>query len=156
MYTVEEHLDDLTRHIGLVREACLLLGTRLINRGETDFGRQLIARGHVHDASKFHGIEWQYLHVGPDVPAEMLKLAVHQHVHTNSHHPESWGGIQNMPRIDIAEMVCDTYARGQEMGTNIREWYVKTAVQKYNIDLEGKQWKQINDFLDIVVRSSFK
>jgi hypothetical protein len=38
MLTVEEHLDNLVRHIELVREAGLLLGKRLMRRGDEDFG----------------------------------------------------------------------------------------------------------------------
>jgi len=156
IYTTEQHIDDLLRHLGLVREACCLLGGRLMDRGETDFGRLLIARGHIHDASKFHGIEWDYLHVGDSVNEGMLKLAIKQHTTTNSHHPEYHGGIHNMPKLDIAEMVCDCYARGQEHGTNIREWFTKSAVQKYNIDLESKQWTSIQQYLDLLLQTGFK
>jgi len=67
MYTFEEHLDNLIRHIELVREACILMGKRLIAQGRKDHGRLLIMRGHMHDVSKFTGIEFDYLHVGPDV-----------------------------------------------------------------------------------------
>src|SRR5712671_1729606 len=70
MLTVEEHLDNLVRHIELVREAGLLLGKRLMRQGEEEFGRLLIARVFVHDASKFYGVEWKYLHVGKDVPPD--------------------------------------------------------------------------------------
>ena len=55
----EAHLDALIRHIGLVRDACVLLGKRLIAQGRPHFGRLLIARGFVHDVSKFQGdIDW--------------------------------------------------------------------------------------------------
>lgn len=156
MFDVEKHVEDLTGHIGMVRDACLKLGGRLIDQGRTDFGRLLIARGHTHDASKFYGIEWDFLHVGPDVDRDMLMLAVKQHTSTNSHHPEFHGGVANMPELDVAEMVCDCYARSQERGTAIRDWFTKEAVQKYNIDLEGRQWKWIQNFLDLLLISSFK
>ena len=71
----QEHLDNLVRHIGLVRDACLLLGRRLMADGQPTFGRILIARGFKHDASKFEGVELEYLHAGPDVPAAELALA---------------------------------------------------------------------------------
>ncbi len=156
MFDIERHLEDLTGHIGMVRDAGLKLGGRLIDQGRTDFGRLLIARCHTHDASKFYGVEWDYLHVGPDVDKTMLLLAIKQHTSTNSHHPEFHGGVANMPELDVAEMVCDCYARSQERGTAIREWFTKEAVQKYNIDLEGRQWKWINNFLDLLLLSSFK
>src|SRR5262245_7755713 len=96
MLTPEEHLDNLVRHIDLVRGACLLLGKRLMAQGRQEFGRLLIARGFEHDVSKFYGIEWDYLHIGKDVPSEQLDLAVKQHTRTNSHHPEYWGGFEKM------------------------------------------------------------
>jgi Family of unknown function (DUF5662) len=107
MLNFEEHLDNLIRHIELVRNACILLGKRLMAKGRKEFARILIARGFEHDVSKFSGIEWDYLHAGGDVPQEQLDLAVRQHVRTNSHHPEYWGGVESMPEIAVAEMVCD-------------------------------------------------
>lgn len=155
-FGIEEHLDNLIRHISLVREACILLGTRLIEKGEMDLGRQLIARGHIHDASKFSGIEWEYLHVGDDIDKDMLKLAIKQHTSTNSHHPEYFAnGINGMSPLDLGEMVADCYARSQEFGTDIREWFKETAVDKYNISTHGKQWKLIQQYLDILLHNSF-
>jgi len=155
MFSPEEHLDNLVRHIDLVREACLLLGKRLMSQGREDFGRLLIARGFVHDASKFHGIEWDFLHAGPEVAAEGLRLAITQHRRTNSHHPEYWGGIDNMPEICVAEMVCDWYARSQEFGTGLREWIDKEAVPKYCLSRDSEAYRWIQGFIDVLLRSSF-
>jgi len=58
MYTHEEHLDNLLRHITLVRDACTLIGKRLIGQGYKGLGRLFIVRGHTHDVSKFTWIEW--------------------------------------------------------------------------------------------------
>ncbi len=156
MFTIEEHLRDLNAHLSHVADSGLLLGTRLTESGRRDFGRLLIARVHIHDASKYHGIEWKYLHVGNDVDPVGLKNAIEQHVHTNSHHPEFHGGIQNMPELDIAEMVCDCHGRAKEFGKDLRAWFTGVAIGKYNIDLQGQQWKWIQGFLDILLRSSFQ
>lgn len=155
MFSLEQHLDNLVRHVELVREAGILLGKRLIAQGRVDFGRLLIAKCHVHDESKFYGIEWDYLHQGQDVNREDLSRAIKQHVATNSHHPEYWGGIENMPEIGIAEMVCDWYARSQEFGTGLREWVKKEAVQRYKIDLDGDHMRWITKFLDLLLVDSF-
>jgi hypothetical protein len=155
MFTVQEHVDNLVRHIELVREGTLLLGKRLINEGRKDFGRILIAKGFVHDASKFHGIEWQYLHAGNDVPKDKLELAIHQHTLTNPHHPEYWGGMENMPEIYVAEMVCDWYARGIEFGTGLRPWIKEVGIDRFKIDLDGEQYKWINKYVDILLQNSF-
>jgi hypothetical protein len=156
MFTPEEHLNNLIRHIELVREACLLLGKRLIAQQQTDFGRLLIAHGFIHDASKFHGIEWDYLHWGPDVPEDELRLAIQQHRRTNSHHPEFWGGIANMPEISVAEMVCDWYARGQEFGTDLREWIEEEAVPNYGIDRGSEQYRWICRFVELLLQNPFR
>ena len=155
MLTPREHLDNLVRHIDLVREACLILGKRLMDQGRVVFGRLLIARGFEHDVSKFYGIEWEYLHSGKDTPKEQLELAVKQHTRTNSHHPEYWGSVEDMPEIAVAEMVCDWYARSQEFGTSLRDWINTNAIDKFQIDLESEQHKWINKFVSILLEDHF-
>lgn len=151
----QEHLDNLVRHIDLVRSACLLLGKRLMGQGRQEFGRILIARGFEHDVSKFSGIEWDYLHAGKDVPREQLDLAVRQHVRTNSHHPEYWGGFANMPEIAVAEMVCDWYARSQEFGTGLREWITTQAIERFQIDTDDEQYGWVMKFVAILLEDQF-
>lgn len=153
MLSIEDHIRNLVRHINLVREACLLLGTRLIATGKREFGRILISKGFIHDASKFHGIEWDYLHSGRDIPREKLDLAIKQHVMTNPHHPEYWGGVENMPDIFLAEMVCDWYGRSQEFGTSLRDWIVETAVEKFKI--ASDDLVRINGYVDLLLQDEF-
>ncbi len=156
MLTIEDHIDNLVRHINLVREACLLLGTRLIKAGEENFGRLLIAKGFQHDVSKFYGVEWDFLHAGKDVPKKQLELAIKQHVATNDHHPEYHGTFDDMPALCVAEFLCDVYARSQEFGTNLREWIEEDAVKKYEIDTKGDNYKLLNKYLDILLENHFK
>ncbi len=155
MYGIDEHLDNLVRHINLVRESCTLLGRRLIREGRVDFGRLLIARGFRHDASKFSGIEWDYLHAGPDVPKERLDAAIAQHVRTNDHHPEFWGGLCNMPEIAVVEMTCDWYARSQEFGTGLRDWVTTNAIERYEINVNSDQYKWILTAIDLLLQDPF-
>ncbi len=156
MYSLEEHIDNLTRHINLVRDACVLLGKRLINNGETDLGRRIIARGFVHDASKFFGIEWDCLHVGPDIGKRKLEAAISQHVRTNDHHPESSGGVEYMGQDAIGEMVCDWYARAQEFGSDLKDWIESDAVPKYKVKKDSYAYKQIYKFVDLLLQHPFK
>lgn len=155
MLTPRDHLDNLVRHIDLVREACLLMGKRLMESGRIEFGRLLIAAGFQHDVSKFFGIEWNYLHAGRDIPKEQLELAIKQHTQTNSHHPEYWGGVGSMPEIAVAEMVCDWYARSQEFGTCLRDWITENAIDKFKIDLESEQYAWIVRFVNILLEDQF-
>lgn len=156
------HLESVLRHIKLVQAATQLLGKRLIESGETEFGRALIANGLKHDQSKFHGIEWDFLvrvSKDDDKANEYLQIAWRQHVETNEHHPEYWrgdNGISEMPRIFIAEMVCDWYARSQEMGTSLREWIKNDATKKYDMSLQGKTYKQVKFFVDMLLDPEFK
>lgn len=153
--TTREHLDNLVRHIDLVREACLLLGKRLMDKGRVEFGKQLIARGFQHDVSKFFGIEWDYLHAGRDVPKEQLEYAIKQHTRTNDHHPEFHGGVDQMPEIAVAEMVCDWYGRSQEFGTSLRDWIKQHAIEKFKIILDSEQYKWINNFVNLLLEDHF-
>jgi hypothetical protein len=155
MFTVEQHLDNLIRHIELVRGAGIILGRRLIAQGRVNFGRILIAKVHAHDQSKFYGIEWQLLHMGPDIPMTNLEPAIKQHRETNSHHPEYWGGFESMPEIAVAEMVCDWYARATEFGTGLREWILTVAVQKFEIDIKGERFRWVQDFLNLLLQDTF-
>jgi hypothetical protein len=156
MLTTEQHLDNLVRHIEMVRSACLRLGKRLMADGREEFGRIVIARGFAHDASKFLGIEWDYLHAGRDVPDTALDLAIRQHRLTNSHHPEYWGGFENMPEVSIAEMACDCYARGAEFGTDLRQWVQTVGVPKYAIDVNGQRYRWFLGFIDVLLEDSFR
>lgn len=153
MLTVEEHIDNLVRHIRMVQDNCVLLGKKLIDLNRSTFGRNLIALGFQHDVSKFHGIEWSYLHQGKEVPEERLKEAIAQHQETNPHHCEHWGGLDECPDIYLAEMVCDWFARSQEFGTCLRDWILESAVPKYSISEEDL--KRIMYFVDLLVPPPF-
>jgi hypothetical protein len=151
----------IARHIRNVEDNCLILGEKLINRGEIELGRQLIANGFIHDASKFHGIEFEFM--APGVPTEeesaklKMKLAIHHHNTTNKHHPENWsGGIKDMPSVFIAEMVCDWKSRSEEFGTSLREWIDESATKKWNFTKDEGVYKEIMKFVDLLCDKPFE
>jgi len=150
-----EHLESVVRHIRIVQEAALLLGKRIIRNGEEEFGRQLIANSMVHDQSKFSGIEWEFLRSGPSRENYDLSIAHRQHVQTNTHHIEYWGSHSDMPRIYVAEMVCDLYARSSEMGTDLKEYVKKVHLKRHNIPKSGKLWKWMKEFMDLLLEKPF-
>lgn len=151
----KEKVDALLRHISNVQEACQLLGRRLIDKGEIDLGIHLIAAGQTHDHSKWSGIEWDYL-VGSRTNGNgALALAVSHHQRTNKHHPEFWGSASNMPRLYVAEMCCDFYARATEFGTNVWEWIKEDAMPKYGIPRQGKIYKWMKEFLGLLLEKPF-
>jgi hypothetical protein len=150
------HLEDILRHIEHVRDDCNLLGHRLIDLGEIDLGVDLIANGQVHDNSKLHGIELLYLNDDTkNTEPELFRMAWQQHVTTNPHHPEYWGSIDNVPRIFLAEWVCDCHARSSEFGTDLREWIKEQATKRFKLNTCGKTYKQIKEFLDLLLERKF-
>lgn len=154
--TQEQHLDNLLRHIELVREAGILLGKRLMAQGRPDFGRLLIARVHEHDNSKFFGIEWEFLHRPKNAVGEDdLKRAIKQHQNTNRHHPEYHGGFDKMDEIDVAEFLCDVYARSTEFGTSVREWIETKAVARYEINTDGDRYRWLQAFMKLLLEDPF-
>lgn len=155
-----EKIRGISRHKRNVEDNCLLLGEKLIERGEIELGKQLISNGFIHDASKFHGIEWD--HMAPGTPTEeetaklKLKLAVMHHNRTNSHHPEFWSGINNMPKVAIAEMVCDWKARSEEFGTSLRDWIETSATKRFEFTKEDAIYKIIFEFVDLLCPKPFE
>ncbi len=156
--TNNEHLENLLRHIDNVRDSCTLLGKRLIKQGEPEVGKGLIANGFSHDNSKFHGIEWLYLREEmKEKEPENFKLALMQHWSSNFHHPEYWHeGVNEMPRLFLAEFVCDIHARASEFGSDLREWVKNKAVKKYKMNHHGRVYKEVRELLDLLLEKEFK
>jgi hypothetical protein len=151
----------IARHIRNVQDNCLLLGEKLISNGELELGKQLIANGFIHDVSKFHGIEFEFMAPGVNVEADgaklKLKLAIHHHNSTNRHHPEAWSaGIKDMPDVYVAEFVCDIKARSEEFGTALRDWIDNTATKKWNFTKEDEIYQKIMRFVDILCEKPFE
>ena len=159
-----ERRDALLRHITNVQKSCFLLGERLIKSGEDKIGHDLMANGLIHDNSKWHGIEWLYLHsdLFGGEHNEHLSLAIRQHVTTNPHHPEYWDsephkndGIHQMPRIYSAEMIADWHARATEFGTDLRSWIIDKATKKFNMTVQSPTYKDIKGLVSMLLDPAF-
>ncbi len=149
-----QRLEVVIRHIENVRDNTIVLGRKLIECGEVQFGKQLIALGHIHDNSKFHGIE--FLHLNEDATKTRLEIAVTQHSSTNPHHPEYWSGINLMPRIYLAELVCDWSARASEFGTSLREWAEDGGAKRFGYKKTDRVYREIMEFVDMLCDKPFK
>jgi hypothetical protein len=153
-------INRLTRHIRNVEDNCVLLGTKLIECGDIEFGRKLIANGMIHDASKFSGIEFEnlsYQEPSKEESAKLkLKMAVHHHNLTNPHHPEHWGNISMMPSVFLAEAVCDWKSRSEEFGTSLRDWIDNEATKRFGFTKEDKIYKEIMGFVDLLCEKPFE
>ncbi len=141
----------LLRHIRNVQDNCLHLGIKLMEQGEVDFGKLLIANGQIHDNSKWKGVEWDHL----ETTDPFLGKAVLQHSRTNPHHPEYWGSIHEMPRIYVAEMVCDWKARSSEFGTDLKQWIACSATKRFEFNLLDPVGIQINNMLNLLLDKPF-
>ncbi len=150
----EERLQSIIRHKLFVEDACSLI-VKHIYKTEHDerFARQLTANAFSHDNSKFIGVEW--LHLDSE-NKDLRSIAIQHHVSHNEHHPEYWGEIENMPRLYLAEMVADWYARSSEFADGLVVWVKGTAAPKYGFSLKGRVYKDIKYFLDILLNSTFK
>jgi hypothetical protein len=145
-------LQCILRHKNNVLDNGILLGTKLLELGEVELGKELIANVYSHDNSKFFEQEWN--HLWPDDPK--LKDAVGIHQLNNKHHPEYWNGIKNMPRLYLAEMMCDIKARSSEFGTSVLDWLQVTAPKKYDFSLEDQVYKDCLYFINLLCDAPFK
>lgn len=152
-----EKVREIVRHIENVQSRCLLLGLRLIENGEVMLGRRLIANGYRHDQSKLLStIEWQAFGQ-KDVDKSILAMAVSNHNQTNEHHPEYWpGGIKQMPRIFLAECVCDWAARSSEFGSSLTDWIEKDAKKKFKFSKRDKVYREIKYLVNLLLDKELK
>ena len=152
----EKPVRILVRHIRNVQDECGLLAERLIEQGKKDLARALLANSMLHDNSKFRGAEWDYLGEETKINSpEQFKAAVKQHQFTNQHHPEYWGGIQEMPDVYVAEMVCDWKARSGEFGTDLRDWVKTKATKRWGFTTHGRVYRVIKEYLDLLLDQRF-
>lgn len=147
-------LEIILRHKENVKESCERLGKKLIQLGEIDFGIRLISAGYLHDDSKFFGIEWEGMLQKEN--KELLIESIKNHQSQNSHHSEFWCGVENMPRIALAELVCDLYARSMEFGSNLRDYIKNIYAPKHGLTPNCKISKIIKEFVDLLLEEPFK
>ena len=149
-------LNELVRHIRNVQNECELLSERLDKQGRHILARLLIANGMLHDNSKFRGLEWEALDEDTkDKKPEQFAAADQQHISTNPHHPEYWDGIDSMPSVYLAEMVCDWKARSDEFGTDLREWVKDKATKRWGFAIQSKVYREIKEFVDLLLDKKF-
>jgi hypothetical protein len=155
-------IQNIIRHIKNVQDNCILLGHRLIERGEIHLGKTIIARGLVHDNSKFFGAEWDNMNAIPinSIDADPTKLkrniSINHHRQTNDHHPEYWGSILNMPESALAEAICDWKSRSEEFGTDFRKWIDEYATENWGFEKTDDVYKKIMRFVDLLCEKPFE
>lgn len=144
----------LLNHLDSVSYGCRKLAFALIDEGNEKLAHELIIEGLTHDLSKLYGIEFEYLcdydkHKG----SPMLKEAILEHVHNNTHHPEYLGydnGIHSMDDLAIAVLVVDWHSRGVEFGKSIRRFLEEEAFEKYGFDEQSAVFQKMNYFYKLL------
>lgn len=150
-----KRLESVWLHIQGVQRNGYQLAERLIEAGEIQLGVQLAQNVLRHDQSKLAGIEWEGLDYSGTVDKEVLAQAVTHHNRTNEHHPEYWGGIQQMPRVFLAELVCDWKTRSSELGTALQEWIDENATKRFKFGKRTKVYKEITYFVKLLLEKPF-
>lgn len=118
---------------------------------EPTLAMELLVRSRTHDVSKLKLVEFEHLWKDNPFFADALK---HHHM-MNDHHPEYFGSIHKMHEPAIAEMVCDCVARGNEFGTDVREWFATEATERYNFKMTDPVGVKISKYLDLVLTPKF-
>lgn len=150
-------IESIAKHIAHVKENCYIIGEKLIEQGESQLGIRLIQNGEIHDNSKFGGIEFEYLNDETKISCpEKFALAYEEHVKNNPHHIEYYPSYKDMPRVYIAELTADCKARAGEFGSDVRGWFKDKFCEKYKISKCGAFYKQIIEFLDLLLDKPFK
>ncbi len=152
MDDIQKRIEAVLSHIGNVQRNCYKLGFQLIKIGEKQIGLGLIHNGQIHDNSKLTGIELEHLWKGDN----LLHEAITHHQSTNQHHPEYWGKIQDMPKVFLAEMVCDCAARAAEFGTDVRQYLFGVATKKYSFEKDDEVGRAMQQFLSLLLEEPFQ
>ncbi len=122
----------------------------------SDHAEELVARGEVHDASKFgpeeripyiwltefhrcrrNGSPFSY----PAGIEAQVEMAIAHHMGHNRHHPEYHSDANDMSKADLIEMVCDWTAMAQEFGQDggsARGWADKTIGTRVHFNEEKR------------------
>jgi hypothetical protein len=148
-----DKVEAILRHIKMVESIMQRLAKRLLHENRS-LALELVQRSRLHDVSKFSDFEFDNLY--PESPH--FKDALNAHHYANRHHPEWYGhgSIHNMEQIDVAEMVCDCFARAQEFGTDVKKWFEEEATKKYGFKMTDIVGVWISLFLDLVLVEKFK
>jgi len=142
----------LIKHIDYVRTDCDFISEYFLSNNEDLDCLEIMRRGRAHDLSKFDDLEWNHLN-GFDDP--LFIEAIKHHRLTNDHHPEFHGSIHNMPRICVAEMVCDWKARSTQFGSDLEQWIEKDAKRIWDFNDNDEVSKTIKEFLNVLLEKPF-
>lgn len=150
---------DTMFHKDLVLRSAWKMAMYFLDNNQHEKAIEIIKRGWVHDNSKFTQDELKQLvcindnhasmrHAGSQLP-EHMKAYLALHYQHNTHHPEHWEDVSQMPEMDVVEMVCDWHARSTQFGTDLIE-FAKTR-QENRFRFPPAMFERILDFCQILL-----
>ena len=150
---------DTMLHKDLVLASCWKMANYYISVHDIDRAIEIVQRGWLHDNSKFNEDELVALaQINDDKismrdPCKALsqdsKAFLKLHYLHNTHHPEHWDDVTQMPEMDVVEMVCDWHARSVQFGTDLIE-FAKTR-QESRFHFPPEMFKKILELCQILV-----
>ncbi len=156
---IETVLMDTMLHKELVLASCWKMANYYIGEHDIDKAIDILERGWLHDNSKYGEDELYALveidddRVSMKDPCKSLppekKAYLKLHYEHNTHHPEHWEDVSQMPEMDIVEMCCDWHARSVQYGTDLIE-FAKTR-QENRFHFPEPMFKRILEYCQILV-----
>ena len=152
------YLDYIDKHRNYVYTAFLRFGQKIclalsLVHGEYDTLRRCVSN---HDNSKYDPEEFEgyrqffYPKEGEEKNMDWFRKAWHHHYGVNSHHWEHYltsDGPQEMPKLDVAEMLLDWIAMSMNFKNSPVVWYNQN---KDKIEFHKKTRDQVEQVLAIL------
>lgn len=152
-------LMDTMLHKDLVLASCWKMANYFISVRDIDSAIDILKRGWLHDNSKFGEDEIIALAEINDDKVSMRdackslppekKAYLKLHYEHNTHHPEHWKDVSEMPEMDVVEMCCDWHARSVQFGTDLLE-FAKTR-QENRFHFPPEMFGRILKYCQILV-----
>lgn len=161
---IQEFNSRTNCHIQKVYKYCTILYPFMEKHFGRDKADKLIQDAIHHDESKFSDEEklgyilMTYIYANklkPD-PQDKIEMdkAWNHHKQNNDHHPEFFKNINNMDPVNLAHMVADWAAMGEEFHNSAKNWFKKVNQIKYKFNVN--QVKLINQLLNEVEHGTGK
>lgn len=138
----EDFVIDTLIHKDLVLASCRKMAEFFISEGKLEYSIEIVTRGWLHDNSKFTEEEMEAFSKVNDSEASLreaekqlspeMKEFLKIHYKHNTHHPEHWDDITQMPEMDIVEMCCDWHARSVQYETDLIDFVSKRQESRFH------------------------
>lgn len=154
------HFEDTIIHKQIIMESCWKMSRYLNSVGRDEEAIELLRKAIVHDNSKFEDDEIiafskivgdrTCLEHAENKLDDLKRQVIKIHWAKNSHHPEYYDNVSDMPEIAILEMVCDLHARSIQNNTDLIE-FVKIR-QENRFKFPEELFQKIIEYCNIILQ----